>query len=147
VPAATRSNASWAAAAWASFTSRETWRSIGSWRSRCFRRGLRHRAICACGSCARHVRPAQLSHPHIVPIHAVEEHASLVFFVMAYIDSETLGERVRRAGPLSSGDAMRIMQEVAWALAHGDLDQAARISETIDSRLAHSDGSTPLPNT
>jgi len=28
-----------------------------------------------------------------------------------------------------------------------DLDQAARISETIDARPAHSDGSTPLPNT
>lgn len=61
---------------------------------------------------------AQLSHPHIVPIHAVEEHAALVFFVMAYVDGETLGERVRRGGPLSSTDAMRLMQEVAWALAH-----------------------------
>ena len=61
---------------------------------------------------------AQLSHPHIVPIHAVEEHASIVFFVMAYVDGETLGERVRRAGPLSPTEGMRIMQEVAWALAH-----------------------------
>ena len=61
---------------------------------------------------------AQLAHPHIVPIHAVEEHASLVFFVMSFVDGETLGERVRRSGPLSPSDAMRTMQEVAWALAH-----------------------------
>src|SRR5262245_17284615 len=61
---------------------------------------------------------AQLSHPHIVPIHAVEEHASIVFFVMSYIEGETLGERVRRAGPVGSSEATRIMQEVAWALAH-----------------------------
>src|SRR5690349_8770180 len=61
---------------------------------------------------------AQLSHPHIVPIHAVEEHVGLVFFVMSFVDGETLGERVRRTGPLASSDAMRIMQEVAWALAH-----------------------------
>src|SRR5690349_12107951 len=61
---------------------------------------------------------AQLSHPHIVPIHAVEEHAALVFFVMGYIDGETLGERVRRAGPIPSREAMRVMQEVAWALTH-----------------------------
>ena len=61
---------------------------------------------------------AQLSHPHIVPIHAVEEHASIVFFVMAFVDGETLGERVRRDGPLTPSDAMRVMQEVAWALAH-----------------------------
>ena len=61
---------------------------------------------------------AQLSHPHIVPIHAVEEHAAIVLFVMGYVDGETLGERVRRTGPLPPGDAMRIMQEVAWGLAH-----------------------------
>jgi serine/threonine-protein kinase len=61
---------------------------------------------------------AQLSHPHIVPVHAVEEHAALVFFVMGYVEGETLGERVRRAGPLPSREAMRVMQEVAWALAH-----------------------------
>ena len=61
---------------------------------------------------------AQLSHPHIVPIHAVEEHASIVFFVMGYVDGETLGERVRRVGPLSPKEGMRVMQEVAWALAH-----------------------------
>src|SRR5690348_1298395 len=61
---------------------------------------------------------AQLSHPHIVPILAVEERAAIVFFVMGFVDGETLGERVRRAGPLPPGDAMRLMQEVAWALAH-----------------------------
>jgi serine/threonine protein kinase len=61
---------------------------------------------------------AQLSHPHIVPVHSVEEHAALVFFVMGYVDGETLGERVRRAGPLPSREAMRVMQEVAWALGH-----------------------------
>ncbi len=64
---------------------------------------------------------AQLSHPNIVPIHAVEEHGDLVFFVMAYIDGETLGQRVRRAGPLSFSLTARVTQEVAWALgyAHG----------------------------
>jgi eukaryotic-like serine/threonine-protein kinase len=71
---------------------------------------------------ARFVREARtaaaLSHPHIVPIHAVEEHAELVFFVMTFVDGETLAERVRRAGPLSSAECVRVVQEVAWALAH-----------------------------
>src|SRR6476661_3862823 len=39
---------------------------------------------------ARFVREARmaagLSHPHIVPIHSVEEHNDLAFFVMAYVD-------------------------------------------------------------
>lgn len=61
---------------------------------------------------------AQLAHPNIVPIHAVEEHHELVFFVMAYVDGETLGARVRRSGPIAPIEATRVMQEVAWALSH-----------------------------
>ena len=61
---------------------------------------------------------AGLAHPHIVPIHAVEETAGLVFFVMEYIPGETLGERVRRAGPLAVAEGSRIIREVGWALGH-----------------------------
>ncbi len=61
---------------------------------------------------------AGLAHPHIVPIHAVEQIGELVFFVMEYIPGESLGERVRRSGPLSVDDATRILREVAWALGH-----------------------------
>ncbi|MCH7716043.1 MAG: serine/threonine protein kinase [Gemmatimonadetes bacterium] len=61
---------------------------------------------------------AGLSHPNIVPIHAVEEHGDIVFFVMGYVDGETLRQRVERAGPITSGEAVRLIQEVAWALAH-----------------------------
>jgi len=64
---------------------------------------------------------AGLSHPNIVPIHLVEEKAGLVFFVMAFVDGESLGERVRRQGPLPPAEVTRIIREVAWALgyAHG----------------------------
>jgi serine/threonine-protein kinase len=61
---------------------------------------------------------AGLSHPNIVPIHAVEQAGDLVFFVMGYVDGETLKERVDRAGPLSPRLAMKVMQEVAWALGY-----------------------------
>ena len=61
---------------------------------------------------------AGLSHPNIVPIHLVEEVDKLVYFVMAYIDGESLGERVRRAGPLRSEEAAKLVQEVAWALGY-----------------------------
>ncbi|MEP6731444.1 MAG: serine/threonine-protein kinase [bacterium] len=71
---------------------------------------------------ARFVREARtsarLSHPNIVPIHSVEEHADVVFFVMGYVDGETLTARVRRAGPLAARDGSRIIQELAWALAY-----------------------------
>ena len=61
---------------------------------------------------------AQLSHPHIIPIHAVEETGDFVYFVMSYVDGETLGARVRREGALKPADAGRILREVAWALAY-----------------------------
>src|SRR3954465_13698027 len=43
---------------------------------------------------------AGLSHPHIVPIHRVGESHGFVFFVMSYVEGETLGERLRSRGPL-----------------------------------------------
>ena len=61
---------------------------------------------------------AGLSHPHIVPIHRVGEAGGFVFFVMSYIEGETLGERLRTGGPLPPVAATRVMREVAWALAY-----------------------------
>src|SRR3954454_10637138 len=61
---------------------------------------------------------AGLSHPHIVPIHRVGESAGFVYFVMSYVEGETLGERLRRDGPLPAADATRVLREVAWALAY-----------------------------
>src|SRR5438093_1884457 len=59
---------------------------------------------------------AGLAHPNIVPIHLVEAHGDLVFFVMGFVDGETLRDRVERGGPLSPRLAMKLLQEVAWAL-------------------------------
>src|SRR5213592_4464502 len=59
---------------------------------------------------------AGLAHPNIVPIHLVEAHGDLVFFVMGFVDGETLRDRVERAGPLPPRLATKLIQEVAWAL-------------------------------
>ncbi|MEO8138008.1 MAG: serine/threonine-protein kinase [Gemmatimonadota bacterium] len=61
---------------------------------------------------------ARLSHPHIVAIHAVEEHGDLVCFIMSYVPGETLAARVRNEGPLAPAVVTRLVQEVAWALAY-----------------------------
>src|SRR6185436_14184116 len=54
-------------------------------------------------------------------IHDVEEAGELVFFVMSFVEGETLGERLRARGPLTPHEAARLLQDVAWALgyAHG----------------------------
>jgi predicted Ser/Thr protein kinase len=64
---------------------------------------------------------AQLSHPNIVPIHQVDEAGEFVFFVMSYIEGESLGERLRARGALPPADAARILRDVGWALAYAHL--------------------------
>lgn len=61
---------------------------------------------------------AKLSHPNIIPIHSVAESGEFVYYVMAFVDGETLAERVRARGPLTGTDGARVLREVAWALAH-----------------------------
>jgi serine/threonine protein kinase len=64
---------------------------------------------------------AQLSHPHIVPLLTFGEAEELVYFVMGFVDGETLSNRLQREGPLSVGEAVRVLSELAQALsyAHG----------------------------
>jgi len=60
---------------------------------------------------------AQLSHPHIVPIHSVGEAPDgLVYFIMAYVDGESLAAKLKRRGRLPPDEARRIMLETADAL-------------------------------
>jgi serine/threonine-protein kinase len=59
---------------------------------------------------------AKLSHPHIVPIHTVGEGQGLVYFVMGYVDGESVAARIRRRGKLPVEEARRIMSEAADAL-------------------------------
>lgn len=63
---------------------------------------------------------AKLSHPNVIPIHAVEElgGGQFVFFAMAFVEGETLTERVRRRGPLPPTEGARVLRDVAWALAY-----------------------------
>jgi serine/threonine-protein kinase len=61
---------------------------------------------------------AKLAHPNIVAIHAVEEVDDFVFFVMAYVEGETLEERVLARGALPPSEAARVLREIAWALAY-----------------------------
>jgi serine/threonine-protein kinase len=61
---------------------------------------------------------ARLSHPYIVPIHAVDEIGGFVFIVMAYVDGETLAQRVASRGPLAPDEVTRLLREVSWALAY-----------------------------
>jgi predicted Ser/Thr protein kinase len=61
---------------------------------------------------------AQLSHPNIVPIHRADDIGGFAFFAMGFVDGETLGDFIRGRDKLPAMDVVRIMREVAWALAY-----------------------------
>src|SRR2546430_2128806 len=59
---------------------------------------------------------AQLSHPHIVPLFEADEADGILFYVMEYVEGESLRDRLMREGPLPVADALRIAAEVGDAL-------------------------------
>ena len=59
---------------------------------------------------------ARLSHPNIVPVHTFGEAEQFVYIVMKYVHGESLGERLRVKGSLSTEDARRILHDLALAL-------------------------------
>ena len=61
---------------------------------------------------------AKLSHPNIIPIFTVDAVEDFVFFVMAFVDGETLGQRIRSRGPLPPSELAKILRDVGWALAY-----------------------------
>jgi serine/threonine-protein kinase len=63
---------------------------------------------------------AQLSHPNIVPIYSVDEKPGehLVYFVMGYVDGESLGVRLAREGAWPIDASVRVLRDVADALAY-----------------------------
>jgi serine/threonine-protein kinase len=61
---------------------------------------------------------AQLNHPNIVDIYAVDEMENIVFFVMAYITGDNLAKRLHDHGALSVDETRRTMRDVADALAY-----------------------------
>src|SRR5512134_2614664 len=64
---------------------------------------------------------ANLQHPHILSLFDSGEADGLVFYVMPYVEGESLRDRLRREHQLPVDDAVRIAREVADALqyAHG----------------------------
>jgi serine/threonine-protein kinase len=59
---------------------------------------------------------ANLRHPHILPLHDSGEAGGLLYYVMPFVQGESLRERIAHDGPLPFQLALEIAQEVAGAL-------------------------------
>lgn len=60
----------------------------------------------------------RLSHQNIVPIHRADELGGHAFFVMGFVDGESLAQRIRRQGRIDPRDVVRELSDVADALAY-----------------------------
>jgi len=61
---------------------------------------------------------ARLHHPHILPLYDSDQAGDLVYYVMPYIEGETLKSRLARERQLPVTDAIQIAREVADALSY-----------------------------
>jgi len=65
---------------------------------------------------------ARLQHPNILPLHesgeAEADGSRVLFFVMPYVEGQSLRQRLKRDGALPVPEAVRILTEVVDALAY-----------------------------
>ncbi len=61
---------------------------------------------------------AKLSHPNILPVHDSGEAGDCLWYVMPYVEGETLRNRLENNGPLLLDEALRLMREAAEAVGH-----------------------------
>ena len=61
---------------------------------------------------------ARLQHPHILPLYDSGSAAGFLYYVMPYVEGESLRDRLAREKQLPQEDALRIATEVAGALAY-----------------------------
>jgi TolB-like protein/tetratricopeptide (TPR) repeat protein/tRNA A-37 threonylcarbamoyl transferase component Bud32 len=59
---------------------------------------------------------ARLQHPHILPLYDSGETGGLLYFVMPFVEGESLRDRLRHHGALTLDDCTRILRQIADAL-------------------------------
>ncbi len=113
----------------------------------------------------RFIREAQtaaiLDHPNICPIFEIDEDDGLIFISMAFIEGETLKEKIRASGPMAVDEVLGIAAQVVQGLdaahkhgvVHRDI-KSANIMVTAEGQaritdfgLAKSSGGTEVSKT
>ena len=61
---------------------------------------------------------ARLHHPHILPLYDSDQADGLVYYVMPYVQGETLRQRLEREGQLPVNEAIQLAREVLDALTY-----------------------------
>ncbi len=61
---------------------------------------------------------ARLHHPHILPLHDSGDADSFLYYVMPYVEGESLRDKLARDGQLPMSEAVNVLREMADALAY-----------------------------
>ena len=82
---------------------------------------------------------ARLEHPHILPVFDSGEANGLLYYVMPFVEGESLRGRLRREQQFAIADAITVTCEVADALAYahgmGQLARACRTKRGTSRRV------------
>ena len=87
---------------------------------------------------------ANLTHPNIVPLYAFGEAKGMMYFVMGYVEGESLADRMARAGRLPPHEVRAIVASVAGALEHAHGKGVIHRDVKPDNILVDSESGQPL---
>jgi serine/threonine protein kinase len=84
---------------------------------------------------------AAIRHPHVCPIHDVGEHDGVPYVVMAFVEGQSLAERLASRRPFDCRSAVRLAREIAEALAavhaHGIIHRDLKPGNILLDRSGH----------
>ena len=80
---------------------------------------------------------AKLTHPHILPLHDCGQADGFLYYVMPYIEGESLRERITQEGELPVSESVRILKEVVDALAEAHSRGAITSKSSAPIRKRH----------
>jgi serine/threonine protein kinase/tetratricopeptide (TPR) repeat protein len=83
---------------------------------------------------------ARLSHPHIVPVHDSGKAEDLLYYVMPFVDGESLRQRMVREGRLALDDALAIARQVASALDYAHRQHVVHRDVKPENVMLHEGG-------
>ena len=85
---------------------------------------------------------AKLKHPNIITVYEVGEWDDQPFFVMEYIEGDSLSQRLAAQGPLPAREAARLVAEVARAVQHAH-EQGILHRDLKPANIILSEGAAP----
>ncbi len=80
---------------------------------------------------------ARLNHPHIVPLHDSGQAGEFLYYVMPYVDGESLRDRVNREKQLPVEEALEVARDVAAALDYAHRQQVVHRDIKPENVMLH----------